>query len=74
MSTAIIRKQLHAFIDIADTAKLNAIYNLIFDTKASHELSDEDKQQLDELKKLHQEKKMKSFTLKEVRKHATGKL
>lgn len=74
MSTALIRKQLHAFIDIADKAKLNAIYNLIFDSKNSYELFDYEKEQLDELKKLHQEKKMKSFSLKEVRKHATSSI
>ncbi len=69
MTTSIIRKQLHAFIDIADKTKLDAIYNLIFDTNASYELSDDDKAQLDDLKLLHQSKKMKSFNLKEVRKH-----
>ena len=73
MKAITIKKEMHQAIDVIDdTNFLKAIYVLLNEkTKEyGYELSEEEKQELDYLRKQHKSGKSKSYTLADVRKEA----
>lgn len=76
MKAIAIKKEIHHAVDvIEDKDFLKAIY-VILDNKSKeydYELSDDDKQELDELKKLNKAGKLKSVTMAQIRQKAISK-
>jgi hypothetical protein len=77
MKAIAIKKEMHHAIDvIEDKDFLNAIHILLNNKSKEYdyELSDEDKKELDALKKQNKAGKLKSVTLSQIRKEATSRL
>jgi len=77
MKTIGIKKELHHAIDVIDdTDFLKAIHVLLNEKSKEYEyeLSAEEKQELDYLRKQHKSGKSKSYTMAEVRKLASLKI
>jgi len=75
MKAIAIKKEMHHAIDvIEDKDFLKAIYVLLNDKSKEYdyELTDEDKKELDELKKQNKSGKLKSVTLAQIRQKALG--
>lgn len=77
MKATAIKKEMHHAIDvIEDKAFLKAIHVLLNEKSKDYdyEFSDEEKKELDFLRKQHKSGKSKSFTVAEVRKAALAKI
>ncbi|HEV7232344.1 MAG TPA: hypothetical protein VGO45_13500 [Bacteroidia bacterium] len=79
MTTRTLKKQLHQAIDdMPDAGFLKAVHALFkeYPVRYDHgfELSEEEKKQLDEQKKLYVAGKTKSYSVSEVRKRAIAQL
>ena len=76
MKAIAIKKELHHAIDISeDKDFLKAIYVLLNDKSKEYDydLTDEDKAELDDLKKQNKAGKLKSVSLAQIRKNAHSK-
>jgi len=76
MKAIAIKKEMHHAIDvIEDKDFLKAIYVLLNDKSKEYdyELTDDDKKELDELKKQNKAGKLKSVTLAQIRQKALSK-
>ncbi len=77
MKAIAIKKEIHHAIDvIEDKDFLNAIHILLNNKSKEYdyELNDEDKKELDTLKKQNKAGKLKSVTLSQIRKEAISRL
>ena len=74
MTTAVLKKELHAYIEKLDKQKLEAIYTLVAEPEADYELTEEQLLILEERRKDHKSGKSKSYSLPEVRKHVLSRL
>jgi hypothetical protein len=77
MKATAIKKEMHHAIDVIDdTDFLKAIYVLLNEKSKEYEyeLSDEEKEELNNLRKQHKSGKSKSYTLAEVREKALSRI
>ncbi len=79
MTTPAIKKELHKAIDnMGDSGFLKAVYAMFKEYTISYdgeyELSNAEKTELDEQKKLHKAGKTKSYSVAEVRKVVSAKI
>ncbi len=74
MTTAVLKKELHAYIEKLGKEKLEAIYTLVAEPEVEYELTEDQLEMLEERRKAHKSGKSKSYTVAEVRKHALARL
>lgn len=77
MKVTAIKKELHQAIDVIDDTHFLKAIGLLLQQKSKeyvYELSDEEKEELDALRKQHKAGKSKSYSVDEVRKLALAKL
>jgi hypothetical protein len=76
MKALAIKQEMHHAIDIIDDKDFLKAVHIILNEKSKeyeYELNDEEKKELDTLRKQHKSGKSKSYTVEEVRKHAYSK-
>jgi hypothetical protein len=77
MKATAIKREMHHAIDIIGDEDFSKAVHIILNKKSKeyeNELNEDEKKELDALRKQHKSGKSKSYTVAEVRKYAYGKL